>query len=508
MAGEKKENSSDKNKREGYEQINREKDLPDEVKEELKKELLSTGKGSPSQEGQELFIEKLPWWTRVSVVENGKAVEFLIDIPNENGDDFASGNIYKGVIADVVPSMQAVFVDIGAEKNAYLFVPSQSKMSAYKPGETLIVQIKKESIDSKGAKITDNPTLPGKYLVLTLEKKIGISKKIKSKFEKTRLKRIITKLFRESGGEVGIVARTEAQGIPEELIKDDFEKLMKVFQEIKEKAEKEQAPVLLWSDRDIIRKAIRDYISTNLKRVISNSEKAIEKTKELIKEFIPSLIEVVRFELSPTPFVFRKYSIEREFKMALRDKIEIEGGIELVFNETEAFTAIDVNTASFTGTENLDITAYQANLIAAREIIRQMRLRKLGGIIIIDFIDIKSKQLKSNLLKEVKRLAEKDREKTKVFGITRLGLVEISRKKQGYSLKKMLMSECPTCKNGFVESEILKLSDVLYEISKHQGRTIKVSPENFKLIDENIKKLNLNVRVQPKYGLGKWEIET
>jgi len=495
----------------GREKQKGEKELPEDVKKEIKREIISYIKEErekkEKEEGQIIFVEELPWWTRVAVVEDGKVYEFLIDIPTKEGDDFSSGNIYKGIIADVIPSLQAVFINIGAEKNAYLFVPSQSKIANYKPGETIIVQIKKESIDSKGAKITDNPTLPGKYLVLTLEKKIGISRKIKSKFEKARLKRIISKLFKESGEQFGVVARTEAQGVSEELIKDEFEKLLKTFQEIKEKAEKEPAPALLWSDRNIIRKAVRDYVSSNLKKVVSNSQNAIEKVKEFIKEFTPNLLEVVSFELSKTPFVFREYGIEEEFEKALQDKIEIEGGIELVFNETEAFTAIDVNTASFTGTENLDITAYQANLIAAREIIRQMRLRKLGGIIIIDFIDIKSKQLKQNLLKEVKRLAEKDKEKTKVFGITRLGLVEISRKKQGYSLKKMLMSTCPTCQNGFVESDILKLSEIMYQISKYEGRIVKVSPETFKIIDENVKKLNMNVRIQPKYGLGKWQIE-
>ncbi len=479
-----------------------EKNIPQSVREEIEKELINSQK----RKGQEIFIEVLPYWNRVAIVEDEKLTEILIDIP-EGKREFVSGNIYKGIIADVVPSLQAVFINIGSERNSYLFVPSQSKTSEYQVGKDIIVQIKKESINSKGAKVTDNPTLPGKYIVLTLEKKTGVSKKIKSKFERMRLKRIVDNLANEIGREFGVVARTEAEGISEDLIREDFKRVYKVIKEIKEKAEREPAPLLLWSDSDIIRKAIRDYASMNLTKVYSNSKEGIERVKDLIAEFFPNLAETVELIYEDTPFLLEKYNIESEFSNILKDEIEVEGGVKLVFNETEAFTAIDVNTASFTGTENLDVTAYQANLIAAKEIIRQIRLRKLGGIIIADFIDIKSPQLKSKFIKEVKLLAEKDKERTKVFGITRLGLVEISRKKSGYSMKKLLMDECPTCKSGFVPSKTLELHRTLLKISKYQEKTVKVSPENFKIIDDMIKKLKINVRIQPKYGLSRWQIE-
>lgn len=482
----------------------KEKQLPKEVQEEIKRELI----GQEKKLGQEIFIEDLPYWTRIAVVEDGKVQDIFLQLKNGKSDDFSSGNIYKGRIEDVVPSMQAVFINIGAEKNAYLFVPSRSKIEKYKSGEEIIVQIKKESIDGKGAKVSDNPTLPGKYLVFTMEKKIGISKKIKSNYEKNRLRRLITKLLESvKDEEVGIVARTEAQGVPEELIREDFERLLKVYRELKEKAKNNPPPVLLWSDSDIVRRTIRDLASSNLKKIVSNSEEKLKMARDLVSEFFSHILENVSFELSPSPFVFQEYGIEKEFQNALKDEIEIEGGIKLIFNETEAFTAVDVNTASFTGTENLDITAYQANLLAAYEIMRQIRLRKLGGIIIVDFIDMKSRQLKTNLLREVKKLVEKDREKTRVFGLTRLGLLEISRKKTGYSLRKQLMSRCPTCGNGFIHSDILKIHENLMKLSKLQGRVVRVSPESFKIIDDYIKKLNINVRVQPKYGLEKWAVE-
>jgi ribonuclease G len=340
-----------------------------------------------------------------------------------------------------------------------------------------------------------------------MEKKIGISKKILSHAEKARIRKILAKLESKiKDEEIGIVARTEAQDTPEELIEEDFERLLKVYQEIKEKIKNFPAPILLWSDSDIIRKAIRDYSSPRLKRVVSNSEEKLKKAQEYIKEFISGIYENVKFELSDYPFVFQKYGIEEDFKNALKDEIEIEGGIKLIFNETEAFTAIDVNTASFTGTESLDITAYQANIISAKEIIRQLRLRKIGGIIIVDFIDIKGQKLKKKFFSEIKRIIEKDKERTKVFGITKLGLVEISRKKSGHSLKKILMSKCPTCGNGYVHSDILKIHETILQISKYQDKIVKVSPENFKTLDDIVKKLKLNVRLQPKYGLEKWEI--
>jgi ribonuclease G len=483
-----------------------EKELPIDTQNEIKEEIISELENKKSDTGQEIFIEDLPYWTRVAILEEGKTFEILLDMHNGQ-DDFSAGNIYKGKIVDVVPSMQAVFINIGSEKNAYLFVPSRNKIEKYKSGDEIIVQIKKESIDSKGAKVSDNPTIPGKYVVLTMEKKIGISKKIASNFEKARIRKILAKLENEIKSEdIGIVARTEAQDTPEELIKEDFERLLKVYQEIKEKIKNSPAPILLWSDSDIIRKAIRDYSSIRLKRVVSNSEEKLKKAQEYIKEFLPGAHESVKFELSDSPFIFQKYGIEEDFQNALKDEIEIEGGIRLVFNETEAFTAIDVNTASFTGTENLDITAYQANLISAKEIIRQLRLRKIGGIIIVDFIDVKGQKLKRKLFSEIKRIIEKDKERTKVFGITRLGLVEISRKKSGYSLKKILMSKCPTCKNGYVSSDILKIHETILKISKYQGKIVKVSPENFKILDDIVKKLKLDVRLQIKYGLGKWEV--
>ncbi|MCX7734734.1 MAG: ribonuclease E/G [bacterium] len=477
--------------------IEEEKNIPREVEEEIKKEITS---------GQEIYIEVLPYWTRISICENRIVKDFLIDIPQLK-QEVSVGNIYKGVIQDVIPSMQAVFINVGADRNVYLFVPSKEKTSEYKVGQEIVVQVKKESVDGKGAKVSDNPTLPGKYIVLTFEKKNGVSKKIKSRFERNRLKKIVQKLYDDINGEFGVVARTEAENIPEELIMEDFQKVYKIMKDIKSKIENEPAPITLWSDSDILKKAVRDFASSNLKKFISNSKEAIAKLKDLVQEYIPKMSENIEFLYEEEPFIFQKYKLEEDFFNMLKDQIEIEGGVKLIFNETEAFTSIDVNTASYTGAENLDITAYQANLMAIRETIRQIELRKIGGIIIIDLIDIKSKQLKNKMINEIKRLAERSREKTKVFGLTRLGLLEISRKKSGYSIKKTLMTKCPTCGDGYVNSDILNLHTTMLKIYRHRGKTIKVSPENYKIIDDVAKKLKMNVVIQPKYGINKWGIE-
>jgi|GEM_PF-2201404 len=477
--------------------ITDEKDLPKEVQEDIKKDLSS---------GQEIYVEELPYWTRICVSENRIVKDFIIEIP-ELKQEVSVGNIYKGIIQDVIPSLQAVFINVGAERNVYMFVPSKEKTIEYKVGQEIVIQVKKESIDGKGAKVTDNPTLPGKYIVLTFEKKNGVSKKIKSKYERNRLKKIVQKLHEDINGEFGVVARTEAENIPEELIIEDFNRIYKSMKEIKQKIETVPPPTLLWSDTDTIQKTVREFASSNIRKFISNSKETLNKIKETVQEYIPKMVDKIEFVYEEEPFIFSKYKLEDEFFNLLKDEIEIEGGIRLIFNETEAFTAIDVNTASFTGAENLDITAYQANLMAIRETIRQIELRRIGGIIIIDLIDIKSKQLKNKMINEIKRLAEKSKDKTKVFGLTRLGLLEISRKKSGYSLKKTLMSRCPTCNEGFVNSDILNLHTTMLKIAKHKGKTIKVSPENYKKIDDIVKKLKLNTVIQPKYGLGKWEIE-
>lgn len=477
--------------------VSNEKELPKEIQEEIKREIY---------EGQEIFVESLPYWTRIAICDNRVVRDFLIDIP-ELKQDVSVGNIYKGIIEDVIPSLQAVFINIGTGKNVYLFVPSKDKMSEYKVGQEIVVQVKKEGIDGKGAKVSDNPTIPGKYVVLTFEKKNGVSKKIKSKFERNRLKKIVQKLSEEIKGEFGVVARTEAENVPEELISEDLQRIYKITKEIKNKIETIPAPTILWSDNDILKRAVRDYASSSLKRFITNSKEVLTRARSLIQEFLPKMTENVDFIYDEEPFLFQKYKLEDDFLKTLKDEIEIEGGIRLIFNETEAFTAVDVNTASFTGTENLDITAYQANLIAMRETFRQIEMRKIGGIIIVDLIDIKSKQLKNKMMSEIKRLAEKSKDKIKVFGLTRLGLLELSRKKSGYSIKRTLMTRCPACGEGFVNSDILNLHMTMLKIYKHRGKSVKVSPENYKKIDDVIKRLKLNVTVQPKYGISRWDIE-
>ena len=467
---------------------------------------------------QEIFIEKLPYWTRICVTEDDKPVEFLLDWEGHN-PGVVENNIYRGIIKDVVPSMQAVFIDIGSRRNAYLFVPSPLKMQSYREGEPIMVQVKKEEIDSKGAKVTDNPTIPGKYVVLTFEDKIGISKKIKSKYERKRLKKLLQRLKKiaeNSGYTVGIVARTDAQNASDELIEKDFERIFKVFVQIKARFEMEKGPVLLWSDTDIIKRAFRDYATSKLQKVYVNSKELVDKIKEEIEIFVPSIADKVQIEYVEEPFLFDKFGIEKEFQQALKDEIEIEGGIRLIFNELEAFTAIDVNTASFTGEEtgNIDTTALKANIIAMREIARQIRLRHLGGIIIVDLIDIKNPSLKKKLIDTIKMLFATDRYKAKVFGLTRLGLVEITRRKSGYSLKRMLTEKCRCCGNGYVWKDILKFHNLLLEIykrvknMKEKTPQIKVAPEDFKKIEEYAKKIGLDIKINPKYGVarGKFEI--
>jgi ribonuclease G len=432
---------------------------------------------------QEIAIETRPWQTSVAVLENGKLVELLTDSAS---DYFIPGNIYKGKIVKVIPSMQAVFVDIGARRTGYMFIRSRSDIHKFKHGDNILVQIQKGASGSKGAKLTDKPTVPGKYTVLTLEGKIGVSRKIRNPAERRRLAKIMKALRSNVNEGTGVVARTEAQGVDEKPIKDDFEKLVNTFKEIKSRYETEKAPALLWSNQDVLKIAVRELASKNLKRIITDDEETFSRIKALVKEYMPSNVKIDMWRR--TEPLFRHLAIDREIEKALQSTVMLQTGATMRFQELEAFCAIDVNTASFMGRKDLEHTALNTNLDAASEIARQIRLRRIGGILIVDFIDMLEAENKEKLIKHFKRELRKDRLRAKMFGISKLGLLELTRKRERESLLHSLTDECKVCGGtGRVQKAEFIMMEVLEKIREKTLTShvkVKVNPKIARLLSE------------------------
>lgn len=408
-----------------------------------------------------LYIHCLPLETRVVLTENRKPVEYVIQ---RNLEQQMVGNIYKGEVTDVLPGMQAAFVDIGLDKNAFLYVdeiyPSleinRDKeelppiRELVQEGQQIIVQIMKEAVGQKGPKVTTNITLPGRYLVyMPYGKHVGISRKIESEEERERLKEIGGHFVQESEG---LIIRTVCEGIDGEVLQKDFYSLRKRWSEIIDGAELIQPKSLVYQEQDIIAKIVRDKMTEEINECVIDHFGQYQRLRQEL-DSLPRLKEKVTY-YDGEQNLFDYYQLSTELERALRRKVWLKNGGYLIIDETEALTSIDVNTGKFTGKQNLEATVLQTNLEAAKEIARQLRLRDIGGIIIIDFIDMIEDEHQEQVLKQLELAVKEDRTKSIVVGLTSLGLVEMTRKKARQSLLETLTKHCPYCDgNGYVLSE-------------------------------------------------------
>lgn len=400
--------------------------------------------------------------TRVAVLEN----KILVEIHIERAlNQRLVGNIFKGRVQNVLPGMQAAFVDIGLEKNAFLYVEDAygNKHDEYvsseygvnindvvKPGQDIIVQIVKEPIGTKGARITTQITLPGRYLVLmpTVDY-VGVSRRIEDEKERDRL-RALSNVIKPEG--MGIIARTVAEGVHEEELQQDINLLTRLWKKILNRSAHGPAPNLLHRDLELVQRILRDVFTEDVDRLIVDSRYEYEKIYEVLDIIEPSLKNKVF--LDETENIFENLGIEQELEKALKRKVWLKCGGYLVINIAEAFTAIDVNTGKYVGSTNLEDTVLKTNQDAAEEIARQLRLRNLGGIIIIDFIDMVEDEHRKQVLKKLEEEIKKDKTKTNILGITQLGLVEMTRKKVRPSLSEVMQKACPYCEGrGKVLSE-------------------------------------------------------
>ncbi|MDH3975460.1 MAG: Rne/Rng family ribonuclease [Deltaproteobacteria bacterium] len=441
--------------------------------------------------GKKLIINKTRHETRVALLENDVLVEFYV----ERGNDASLlGNIYKGRVNRVLPGMQAAFVDIGLDRAAFLYVadvqddtrvyemlmglPENEANNASKgpalieasiedlltEGQEIMVQITKEPIGTKGARVSSHISLPGRYLVYMPEADhIGISRKIEDEAERERLKNIISGSRPEKGG---FIIRTASSGVEEGEMIADMKFLMKIWEKIKEKGEKTRPVSLIHQDIVITLRVIRDILSTDIDEILIDSKSEYEKIISFMENLMLDMKGRVSFYNEDEP-IFDYHGIEMVIDDMLHEKVWLKSGGYIIIETTEALTAIDVNTGRYTGKKNLEDTILKTNLEAAREIAYQFRLRNIGGIIIIDFIDMIRLEDRDKVYQSMVEALKKDRAITRVSEISELGLLEMTRKRIRNNIVKMLCKPCEYCEGrGYLKSKESISFDIMRNIMK------------------------------------------
>lgn len=424
----------------------------------------------------EIIINSNPEETRVALLEFDQLVELYIE---RKKDISLVGNIYKAKVIKVLPGMQSAFVNIGFEKATFLHVADVYSSFDYsvfgedieetiplnlpieellQEGQEVLVQVSKDPIGTKGARVTSYITIPGRYLVLMPGvEHIGISRRISDEHERTRLKEIVSTLKPQN---FGLIVRTASEGCTEEEIKKDIDFLMLLWENIERKKDKVNATHLLYSDLDLASRSIRDMLGHDVNKLIIDSEDEYKRLQEFVNTYFPKLITKIELYEGEDP-IFDAYGIELEIPKALGRRVWLKSGGNIVIDQTEALTAIDVNTGKFVGKATLEDTILKTNLEAVREIAYQIRLRNIGGIIIIDFIDMEKEENRNRLFTAFQEAMAKDRVKSTISQVSELGLIQMTRKRVRESLGRFLCDPCQYCEGkGFIKSA----TSVCYEI--------------------------------------------
>ena len=383
--------------------------------------------------------------SRVAMLEDGKLSEIFIEYNFEASR--TQGDIFKARVETVLPAISAVFVSISTKKqnklephNAFLYLNENEMTAKLKPGNELIVQIIKNARKNKAPRVTSKISVPGRWLVLVPNSdEIGISHRIESV------------LMLENPG-FGVIVRTAAEEISEEFLREDLNSRLNLWHEIQQKYKNNPAPCLLYRDVGTLGRVLRDEAGGHIDEIIVDEPEEFERAVSFIEKSFPDKPDIKLYNEN-TP-IFEYFGIESEIQKAIERKVWLRSGAYLIFDQTEALTVIDVNTGKFTSAPDMRHTVLSTNLEAAEEIARQLRLRSIGGIIIVDFIDMSFNEDKAELLKNFEKFLSHDRLKARIFSITHLGLVELTRKRERPDLKSILMRSCPLCgDNGFVERE-------------------------------------------------------
>ncbi len=416
---------------------------------------------------EEILVNVTPRETRVAMVENGVLQEVFIERVSRLG---LVGNIYKGKVSRVLPGMQAAFVDIGLERTAFLhasdiFRPDLEKGNdniheRVHQGEELLVQVVKDPLGTKGARLTTHLSIAARFLVfMPGEEHIGVSQKIESDEERRELREIIARLADEIG-QGGYIVRTVAERVGEAELRADMEFLHKMWAEIQERAASSPPASLVHEDLRLLMRTMRDQVGAEVEKVRIDSRTNYEKVLKFASKFIPELAPRIEYYPGERP-IFDLYGIDDEIQKALERKVQLKSGGYLIIDQTEAMTTIDVNTGAFVGHRNLEETIFKTNLEATQALARQLRLRNLGGIIIIDFIDMAEAEHREQVMRALQRSLERDRAKSHICEVSGLGLVEMTRKRTRESLEHVLCETCPTCSG---RGSVRTAETVCYEI--------------------------------------------
>ncbi|MGM0676911.1 ribonuclease G [Ectothiorhodospira marina] len=417
--------------------------------------------------GTEILMNVTPQETRVALVENGVLMELNMERARRRG---LVGNIYKGRVSRVLPGMDAAFVDIGLERAAFLHASDVAPVEReelpreeternepiqrlLREGQDILVQVIKDPLGSKGARLTTYITVPSRYLVLMPgNTTIGISTRIEADAERARLKTTLEALQAEVQTSYGFIVRTAAEAAAVEALKNDVIFLEKLWQTIQQSARAAKAGSEVYADLPLTLRILRDMVGVDLEKIRIDSRETVQRVSDFAREYVPELVDRIEHYPGERP-IFDLYNVEGEIQKALERKVELKSGGYLIFDQTEAMTTIDINTGAFVGHRNLEETIFKTNLEAAHAIARQLRLRNLGGIIIVDFIDMTQDEHKRQVLRSLEKAMEKDYAKSQICDVSPLGLVEMTRKRTRESLEHQLCESCPTCSGrGYVKS--------------------------------------------------------
>ncbi len=439
---------------------------------------------------EELLVNVTPRETRVAVVENGMLQELHIERGSQRG---VVGNIYKGKVQRVMPGMQAAFVDIGLERAAFLHAndifrstqldagesddaPASAPMQVQIPitellrdGAEIVVQVVKDPIGSKGARLTTQISIPSRYMVLLPRSKVlGISARIEDEDERARLKSLMGELA-PPGGTHGYIVRTNAEGQPAEALAEDIAYLGRAWKLVEDTSATAKVGSCVYEDLSLPLRAVRDLIRRDVEKVKVDSRETCERLRDFAAQYMPELAEKIEHYSGARP-IFDLYGVEDEIGRALEKEVPLKSGGYLVIDQTEAMTTVDVNTGSFLGQRNLEETVYRTNLEAAQAVARQLRLRNLGGIIIIDFIDMVDAEHRRQVLRTLEKSLARDHAKTTVYDFSPLGLVEMTRKRTVESLQRQLSEPCHECSG---RGTVKTAETVTYEVFREIVRAVR-----------------------------------
>jgi ribonuclease G len=485
----------------------------------------------------EILLNVTPTETRMGLAENGVLQEVYIERTNCRG---IVGNIYKGKVVRVLPGMQAAFVEVGLERAAFIHAADiqgplkdsdaakrnpEAISSLLHEGQSLVVQVTKDPIGTKGARLTTHLSIPSRYLVfMPHTQHVGISQRIEAEEERERLRNLVQSCMEAEGlsKECGFILRTAAEGAGEDEILSDTRYLQRVWRKVQERTKTAHAPSVIYEELPLHLRTFRDFIRPDVDKVLIDSKENFQKAQEFAKSFVPEVTSKLEYYPGERP-IFDLHGIEDEIHKALDRKVQLKSGGYLIIDQTEAMTTVDVNTGGFVGHRNLEETIFKTNLEAATSIGRQLRLRNLGGIIIIDFIDMLDVEHQRQVLRMLEKVLEKDHAKTKISQVSDLGLVEMTRKRTRESLGQMMSEPCPHCDG---RGQIKTAETVCYEMFRELIREARVydaagylvlasqtvidlllDEESHSLADlENFIGKTIKLQVEPMYGQEQYDV--